>query len=310
MKTVLYFIALLLLYPSCIYAQETPAQAKETNTPAGDSTSVKSIGQAPNADMSHKMVAPWFVERFKISAGFFLPLSNTKIEVDNHNGGDGSVIDFEDDLGLNTATETLLADFQWRASRRSRFDLSFYRLNRSATKIIDKEINFADSTYGIKSDVKGFFNTDIYRFSYGYALIAKPKYELGLTIGAHVVRANVGIGLNTSNGSRSANTDFGVTAPLPNFGVWGGYAFSDRFALNGEFDWLSIAVGDIEGRILAYNISFLYEIVKNLHVTVGYTGLNCRVDVTKTERSANLKWGNNGPSITAAFTFGRRSWVH
>jgi len=263
-----------------------------------------------DSGMKPVSVAPWFVERFKISVGFFVPLSNTSIEVNSNKGNEGTKIDFEDDLGLKKSTETFLADFQWRASRRSRFDLSFYRLNRSATSTIDRDINFADSTYRANATVKGFFNTDIYRFSYGYALLAKPKYELGLMVGVHVVRANVGIGLTTPNASVTASQDFGVTAPLPNFGVWGGYAFSDRFALNGEFDWLSLTIGDIKGRILAYNLLFRYKIIKNLDISLGYTGLNFRVDVTKTDRSGNLKWGNNGPAFTATFSFGKRPWVH
>jgi hypothetical protein len=310
MKTVISVVALLLLNLSGIYSQDTLAVNKEVPAPSVDSTSVKGVGQVPEADLNHKVVAPWFVERFKISAGFFVPLSNTSIEVTNHKRNDGTQIDFEDDLGLKTATETFLADFQWRASRRSRFDLSFYKLNRSATHTINKDINFADSTYKTNSTVHGFFNTDIWRFSYGYALLAKPKYELGLMIGAHVVRANVGLGIVTRNDTINASSDFGVTAPLPNVGIWGGYVFNDRLAVNGEFEWLSLTVGDINGRILAYNVSFMYKLFRNLHLSLGYLGLNCRVDVTKTDRSGNLKWGNNGPAFSAAFSFGKRPWVH
>ncbi len=76
--------------------------------------------------------APWFVERFKITAGFLSANNNTSIKISN-SGGLGSVIDFEKDLGFNTNVGIFLANFQWRSSRRSRFDFSYYQLNRSAT---------------------------------------------------------------------------------------------------------------------------------------------------------------------------------
>ena len=310
MKTTLCVVAFLLLNQFCSYAQDASGPANPADTTRSVSTSTQGIRQKADSGIHPTVVAPWFIERFKISAGFLIPLSNTSIEVSNRNGDAGTSIDFEEDLGLKRGTETFSADFQWRASRRSRFDLSFYRLNRSVTHTIDKDIHYSDSTYRANATLNGFFNTDIYRFSYGYALFAKPKYELGVMIGAHVVRANVGVGLYTPNTSVTRTDDFGVTAPLPNFGIWGGYVFNDRWALNGEIDWLSLTVGDIQGRILAYNISFIYKILNNLTASAGYTGLNCRVDVTKTDRTGTLKWGNNGPALTVAFSFGRRPWVH
>src|SRR3954471_5046645 len=226
MKFTLPVIALLLLNEFSGHAQKLDFPATLSGTAQSASILSHGIRHVADSGMKPVVVAPWFVERFKISAGFFVPLSNTSIEVNSNEGNNGTEIDFEDDLGFKSTTETFLADFQWRASRRSRFDLSFYQLNRSATSTIDKDINFADSTYRANATVKGFFNTDIYRFSYGYALLAKPKYELGLMIGAHVVRANVGVGLYTPNASVTRTNDFGVTAPLPNFGIWGGYAFN------------------------------------------------------------------------------------
>lgn len=313
MKLTVCVIALLLLNHSYNYAQKLDFPANLNGTAQSVSIFPQGIRHVADSGSKPVVVAPWFVERFKISAGFFVPLSNTNIGVSRNNGNNGTDIDdidFEDDLGLRKSTGTFLADFQWRASRRSRFDLSFYRLNRSATKTLNKEINFSDSTYGINATVKGFFNTDIYRFSYGYALLAKPKYELGLMAGVHVVRSNVGVALNTPNASVSVDNDFGVTAPLPNLGLWGGYAISSRVAMNAEIDWLSATIGDIKGRIWAYNILFRYKVVNNLDLSLGYSGLNFKVDVTKKERSGSLKWGNNGPAFTVTYSFGNRPWVH
>ena len=47
-----------------------------------------------------KPVPPWWVERFSVSAGLFVPLSNTVLEVGSEDGTFGTTVDLEDDLGF------------------------------------------------------------------------------------------------------------------------------------------------------------------------------------------------------------------
>jgi hypothetical protein len=43
---------------------------------------------------------------------------------------------------------------------------------------------------------------------------------------------------------------------------------------------------------------------------VGYTGLNFQVDKTKNEVNGFLRWGYNGPTLAATFSFGKKSWAN
>jgi hypothetical protein len=255
-----------------------------------------------------KPTPPWFVERFRVSAGTFFPVNNTSVTVGNQAGTFGTTIDFEDDLGFNKNTFTFMADFQWRASRRSRFDLSYFRLARTSDHVLDRTIEFGDNTYPVNVAVNSFFNTNIFRFSYGYAIYTSPKAEAGLLIGAHIVGADVGISTAGSGGSIDLRDDFGFTAPLPNFGIWGGFAISDQWAVNAEFDYFSLTIDNIDGRILAGSLNVQYLIIPSLSVSAGFTGMNFKVDVEREHLKGNLKWGYNGPSLTANFTFGRKRW--
>src|SRR4051812_26045532 len=106
MKITLSVIALLLVNEFCSYAQEAPGPANPGDIALGISTSPQVIRQDADSGINPIVVAPWFIERFKISAAFLIPLSNTSIEVTNHNRNVGTDIDFEDDLGLKRSTET------------------------------------------------------------------------------------------------------------------------------------------------------------------------------------------------------------
>jgi len=258
---------------------------------------------------SHKIVLPWFVERFKISAGAFYVVNKTNVQLSLHDAS-GTDMDFEKDLGINKEIATFIADFQWQISRRSRVAMNYYHINRNSTHTLQKDIIVEGNTYPVNSSVSSFFNTTIYQFSYGYAILSKPTYEAGLTIGTHVLHANTGISLNGVNAGAEIQNDFGFTAPLPDLGFWGAWSMGNRFAMNTSISYFALTLENKSGRLLAFNLNLTYKLIDQLDLTLGYTGLDFKVDVIKTDVTGNFKWGYNGPALTVNFSFGKKSWTH
>jgi hypothetical protein len=251
---------------------------------------------------------PWFVERYRVSLGFYGGINNTNIQLNSNSGDIGTNIDFENDLGYDSYSSSIFADFQWRSTSRSRFMLSYYNLRRDTYYEIDETFEFGDNTYEVGADIYSYFNAAVYRFSYGYAILSKPKYEVGLSIGTHFIEMEAGIGIEAANVSAEVSDNFGVTAPLPDFGIWGGYAFTDRFALNAEFDYFAVTIENIEGQIIAYNFSATYKLSNHFNITGGFNSLNCNVEATGDLANSKIEWGNNGFSLRAAYTFGNKKW--
>jgi hypothetical protein len=269
--------------------------------------------QPMRTDSTNKSLplAPWFVDRFRVSGGYLASVNNTKVQIGNNSGSIGTDIDFENDLGFTEDKGTYTLGFQWRTARRSRLDFNYLNIHRSANYILKKNIEFEDHVYPVNATVNSYFNTDIYRFSYGYAFIAQPKFELGLSIGAHTLKTDVGVSAyNASGGGGVISDDMGFTAPLPNFGVWGGYAFSKRLALNWEFDYLSLDVEGVSGEIFGYNVSLMYRMVSKLDLSVGYSGFNFNVNIQTDKNNGYIDWGYRGPSIALAYSFGKPKWRH
>ena len=306
-KYILHIVLVALVAPFSAFGAYHINNSNSTNI-------VGSMSQSANKDTinwSKQKTAPWFVDRFKIGAGFFAATTTTDIELGNSTGGPiGSKIDFEKDFGLKRNVETFMANFQWRISRRWRMDFSYYQLNRSASKNLERTVNFGDHTYNVNATVSSFFNNTIYRASFGYAILAKPNAELGLLIGAHTLQSSIGVGLNAGGAGLSYKDNFNFTAPLPDFGIWGGVALSKRLALNGEFDYLSISAGNFKGEIVGYNAALTFKALKQLDLSLGYTGFNFAIDANTNNQNAHVGWGYNGPSLTVDFRFGRNNWKH
>jgi hypothetical protein len=268
-----------------------------------------SYAQKKDSAKAEKIIVPWFVERFKISAGGIYIINKTNIQV-AVNGQDATSIDAEKDLGLHKEVGTFLANFQWRISRRSRVTLNYYNIRRNSNHTLQKDITFEDNTYHANSSVYTFFNTAIYQFSYGYAILSKPEYEAGIFVGTHIVGSNTGISLNGTSSGASLNNNFGFTAPLPDIGLWGGFATSNRFAINADISYFALTINNNTGRLLAFNLNFTYKLIKQLDLSLGFSGLDFKVNTTKKDVTGLFKWGYNGPLLAVNFSFGKNNWSH
>jgi len=248
---------------------------------------------------------PWHARRFKFSAGVFFPSNNTEVEYGSNNGEFGNLIDFEKDLGFDKNSTSFAGAFEWRISRRSRLGAEFFYLKRTSTKTLQKEIEFGDHTYPIDARISAFANNQIIRISYGYAFISKPKYEIGALIGSHVLLIDMGIKLEAGTQQLEYRDNFDFTAPLPDIGVWGEFVLGKKVGLYANINYFALKVNNIDGRILSYNLSVLYNVYKNFSLTAGYTGLNIRVNVERERLNGFLKWSYNGPTLTATYAFGK-----
>jgi hypothetical protein len=267
------------------------------------------FSQSKDSLLPHKLVLPWFVERFKISAGAFYVVNKTNVQLELHDAS-GTDINMEKDLGINKEIGTFVANFQWQISRRSQIALNYYNINRSSTHILQKDIIVEDNVYPINSSVSSFFNTTVYQFSYGYAILSKPTYEAGVFIGTHILNTNTGISLDGTNAGVTIQNNFGFTAPLPDLGLWGSWAAGKRFAINTSISYFALTLNNKSGRLLAFNANVMYKLIDQLDLTLGYTGLDFKVDVIKPDVTGNFKWGYNGPALTLNFSFGKKSWTH
>lgn len=296
MKKLVYFLIIPLSFLSA--NAQTTAEITEENTLLNAQYNSDKLQNYNDDDL------PWHGRRFKVTAGAFFPVNNTEVEVNGTNGRIGTDIDFERDLGFNTNTASFFGTFEWRASRRSRFNVEYFYLKRNASKTLQKEIEFKDHTYPIDARVSSFLDNQMIRFAYGYAIISKPKYELGLLIGAHIMLADVGIRLEANTQELQYHDAVNFTAPLPDIGIWGEFVLGKKVGLYANINYFALTIDDIDGRIISYNLSVLYNVYKDFSLTAGYTGLNFRLDVTRPRIDGFFKWGYNGPTIAATYSFG------
>ncbi len=247
---------------------------------------------------------PWPVSRFSAHLGAFWAINTTQIGA----GIDGrgySVFSFENDLQMDRNTYSILFNFDTRLGKRNRINFSYYNIFRNTTVVLNKEIEFGEHTYPVDSESDIFLNTNIFRLSYGYSFVSNPQLELGALVGFHVMAFNMGFDLSGQTTDLSYNDRVKFTAPLPDIGFYGTYAFHDRWAASIELSSLYVKYKSFTGRLLNASLGAQYRLADHWEVDLGYTVFDVLIRLNRRDLSANFDWGYNGPFVNVAYKFGR-----
>lgn len=184
--------------------------------------------------------------------------------------------------------------------------MSYNEVNRNSTKTITKDINIGNHVYTKNAYVGAFANNHILRFSYGYSVIQNPKFELGLLVGIHLINYKLRLQAISNVVSINLKDTFGMKQAIPDSGIWGGYVFSNRFAVNGEINCVSATISNFSGFTIGSSLKFLYQVSNHFDIALGYAGFNFKLKKSDPKYIKSLKWNYNGPAIFATFSFGKK----
>jgi hypothetical protein len=230
-------------------------------------------------------------ERAAISFGAFISNPRTEAQVSG-DAGNGTDLNLEDDLGLQTSTTIARLDGHWWLSRRNRLDASVFSFSRDGSRTINKTINFGDQTFNINTVVTSQSDLDIWKAAYTFAPMIKDRGYLGVTAGLYVSRTTLSLSAPTAGRFESED----LTAPLPVIGLRGQYAVTDRIKLRGAYEWFGIDTGDVSGHLTDFNIGADYGFGKRFAVGLAYNDvtMNISADEGGSGFRGALDWGYDG----------------
>jgi hypothetical protein len=244
-----------------------------------------------------------FYERLKLRVAGFLAGSSTEVRLDAAEGEFGTELDFEDDLGLDDRDVLPAFDASYRFNRKSRIEASYFSLNREGTRELEATIEFGDRTFEANSQVTSHFDTDIFRVSYAFSFVNNPQAEFGFSAGLHIL--DVATGLANQGATIVIEKDTDITAPLPVFGLHGGYAFSPVISAWGRGQLFAISIDRYSGALLDLYGGLQYDFSPHFGIAGGYQFYHVDVDV-EGERGqfvGKVKFDYQGPLLAAVLRF-------
>jgi hypothetical protein len=240
---------------------------------------------------------PALTDKFYLGAGAFFPKTTTSAQLTTRTGV-GVNVDFEDTLGMQTA-KTVPAGFaRWRFGERWRLEAEYFQLNRSGSKVLDRDIQWGENVYPVNTSVQSKFDFSDLRVSVGYSFFRTRDKEFGVGLGLHVAAYDVALSANAIGDEQQD-----VTAPLPVLSVYGQVALTDRWAVSGRLDRFSLSYESYDGSLTGMGLDLVYQPFRHVGFGLGYRSLFISLDADDDGRTMKMKQTFQGPMLfmTASF---------
>lgn len=243
---------------------------------------------------------------FVLSLGAYLVNSDTSLRVDGKAGEIGTPIDWDRTFGGGDLTR-FRVEAQWRFADRHKLRAMWFNSDRSASRTLDREIDWGDETFPVDTRVKGEIKYDIYELSYEYAFFKRETYELSASIGAYYAQWDASLSATITNpdgsNQRNAKGDASLDAPLPVLGLRGQWVLPYDLSLDMSGQWFVVSIDQYSGNLQDYRGTLTWQPKPWLGIGLGYDWFSAHGDADSGNFKGNLDWSFHGPMLfySAAF---------
>lgn len=235
-----------------------------------------------------------------LSLGTFINGSRLKIRLDGEAGETGTEIDWNSTFGDSDETRFRL-DGLWRFADRHYLRLLYTDYSRRRTATFDEDIEWGDETIPAELDVESELGFDIIALAYQYAFLKRENYELSGTIGLHYTTFDASLRAKLELPDEELTAELGdtasVDAPLPVIGLHGLWNLGRNFYLEGQAQFFAISIDGLDGDIINYRASLIWQPKKYIGIGAGYDFFEVDVDATKDRFTGSMTWEYSGPQV-------------
>lgn len=240
-----------------------------------------------------KYVGTQITDRWVVRAGFFSAAFDTEAAFAPAKVL-GAIIRLEDDLGLDSQVDTAIVAGRYRFNDRHQIGFSYASLDRSASKVLDKDIEFGDYVFKSGSNLSTKFGTSMFRVKWKYNVAEGDRLAAGFGLGLSTFA--IGLGLNgtieVDDGTggqvlRAAEEGADFIAPVPLIGMWIDYAIMPRLLVRASVEAVSFSISGNSGRVL--DSAFLLEYYFTRLFGLGFGVTSTDIEYAKDEDDKFLR---------------------
>jgi hypothetical protein len=173
----------------------------------------------------------------------------TEIRLDSELLGEGTTLNFEDDLDLGTSKTIPTLAFEWQIARKHKLGVRWQDITRDSTAQALTEIQWGDETIPINADISLGFDITQSFIDYAYYPWVKDRWAAGFGLGLRWmdIQATLSYRGETDEDEVEGSSDVKGSAPLPYLYFEYRRLFSERWRFITGLGWLYISIDDISG---------------------------------------------------------------
>ncbi len=241
-------------------------------------------------------------ERVRLSMGVVHLSSSTGLRLDSSQGVQGTPINAEDDLGLDSSDFEPKFQAMVRVGERHRLRFDYFSLDRTGhSTLTGNPIVFRDVILLPGDPVDSTFNLRTLGISYEYSFIHRQKFELAATIGVNDTDISTRVRVSTE--TRHVDQLEDQAGPFPSIGLDSTYVLSKRFYLDARAQYFKAAVDHLTGSQTFFELSALYRYRPNVSFALGYTAAKAYLESRQTNNSGYFDFDSKGPEFFVRIAF-------
>ena len=243
--------------------------------------------------------------RFSITGGTSPSSFETNVRIDpDDQSSEGTLVSFEDDLGLEDSRTMQRFGLQWRPFARHELAATYFSAPRSGREQINREIVFRDETYQVNALVETAFDLEYASATYTYWARRTDRDGLGITLGVAGLALDAAVSAQQPGQTVTVTQTAETEVPVALAGAQGRVAFSRVLFGEGSISTLpSVTIGDYTGTALTGSARFEYRPVRSIGIGAAYNYFRLDVDVEQVDLGGSLDMTIRGPEAYVRLAF-------
>jgi hypothetical protein len=244
---------------------------------------------------------------FYVNVGGQILSIDSSTEVKGGVNHEGTNIDVDRDLGLSSNENTWRIDAGWRFFHRHQLEFTYFQVNRSADKTLQRNFVYNGYDYYVGATVNTNFDSNYWGLKYDYYFLQGPRGELGAYIGLLYTDVTLKLKLDAQASGGGGQAYVGQTverslgAPTGTIGLTGTYQFTPKCFLRGNIGWLRLNINSVTGTVWDVRATVDYFPWKNVGFGGGYQYYSLKLDANKDRWDGYFK--NNLSSFVGYVSF-------
>jgi len=183
---------------------------------------------------------------FKLAGSWVGITTEIRLESDLTEG-DGTTLNFEDDLDLGSNKTIPTIAFEWQIARKHKLGVRWQDITRDSSAQALTEIEWGDETIPVDAAVTLGFDITQTFIDYTYYPWVKERWAAGFGLGLRVMDFQVTLAWREENEDMEGSSDVKATGPLPYLYFEYRRLFSDNWRFITGLGWLYVSIDDISG---------------------------------------------------------------
>jgi len=186
-------------------------------------------------------------DKFSLRADASFVVLKTQIRLDSETLGQGTMLNFEDDLNIDSSKVVPSFDFTWQIARRHRLGVRWQKIDRGSSAQALTEIQWGGEIIPVDADITLAFDIKQAFLEYTYFPWVNERWAAGFGLALRVMDIFAELTWSEGNAGICGTEAAEQTGRLPYLYFEYRRMFSERWRFVTGLGWLYVEVGDIDG---------------------------------------------------------------